>query len=200
MRGLKIGALLLAVVMLVGLWAVPSALADEKPRYGGTLRVAIAGDPPSLDMHQEQTFLVTIPFSTVYNSLVVFDPHGYPKIIGDLAKSWTISDDKMAWTFTLHQGVTFHDGSALTSADVKASWDKIISPPRAWSARARVFIRWSRASRPPTRTRSSSDCTMPRRHFCRCWPIRRTSSMPKNISIRTRTTTNSMPWAAGHSN
>ena len=113
MRGLKIGALLLAVVMLVGLWAAPSALAEEKPRYGGTLRVAIAGDPPSLDMHQEQTFLVTIPFSTVYNTLVAFDPHGYPKIIGDLAKSWTISDDKMTWTFTLHQGVTFHDGSDL---------------------------------------------------------------------------------------
>ena len=129
MRGLKISALLLAVVMLVGLWAAPSALAEEKPRYGGMLRVAIAGDPPSLDMHQEQTFLVTIPFSTVYNTLVVFDPHGYPKIIGDLAKSWTVSDDKMTWTFTLHQGVTFHDGSALTSADVKASWDKIISPP-----------------------------------------------------------------------
>jgi peptide/nickel transport system substrate-binding protein len=65
----------------------------------------------------------------VYNSLVAFDPHGYPKIIGDLAKSWTISDDKMTWTFTLHQGVTFHDDSPLTSADIKASWDKIISPP-----------------------------------------------------------------------
>ena len=129
MRGLKIGALLLAVMMLVGLWAAPSALAEEKPRYGGMLRVAIAGDPPSLDMHQEQTFLVTIPFSTVYNTLVAFDPHGYPNIIGDLAKSWTVSDDKMTWTFTLHQGVKFHDGSDLTSADVKASWDKIVFPP-----------------------------------------------------------------------
>ena len=70
MRGLKIGVLLLAIVMLVGLWAASSALAEEKPRRGGMLRVAIAGDPPSLDMHQEQTFLVTIPFSTVYNTLV----------------------------------------------------------------------------------------------------------------------------------
>src|SRR5215510_1336937 len=129
MRGLKSSTLLLAIVMLVGLWAVPSALAEDKPRRGGILRVAIAGDPPSLDMHQEQTFLVTIPFSTVYNSLVAFDPHGYPNIIGDLAKSWTVSDDKMTWTFTLHQGVTFHDGSDLTSADIKASWEKIITPP-----------------------------------------------------------------------
>src|SRR4030095_12037991 len=129
MRGLKIGELLLAMVLLVGLWAGPVALAEEEPRRGGVVRGAIAGDTPSLDMHQEQTFLVTIPFSTVYNSLVTFDPHGYPNIVGDLAKSWTGSDDKRSWTFTLHQGVTFHDGSDLTSADVKASWDKIVFPP-----------------------------------------------------------------------
>jgi len=77
--------LMLSVVLVVGLWAAPPILADEKPQRGGVLRVAIAGDPPSLDMHQETTFLVTIPMSTVYNTLLTFDPHGYPKIIGDLA-------------------------------------------------------------------------------------------------------------------
>src|SRR5919108_4540153 len=127
MRGLKIGGLLL--VMLLGLWATPSALAEEKPRRGGMLRVALAGDPPSLDMHQEQTFMVTIPMSPAYNTLVMFDPHGYPKVVGDVAKSWTVSEDRMTYTFTLHEGVKFHDGSDLTSADVKASWDKIVSPP-----------------------------------------------------------------------
>ena len=129
MRGFRIGALLLSVVMVLGLWAVPSARAEEKPRQGGVLRVALAGDPPSLDMHQEQTFMVTIPMSPVYNTLVMFDPHGYPKVVGDVAKSWTVSDDAMTYTFTLHQGVKFHDGSEMTSADVKASWDKIVSPP-----------------------------------------------------------------------
>jgi peptide/nickel transport system substrate-binding protein len=129
MRGFKKSMWLLAVVMLMGLWAVPPALAEDKPHYGGVLRVALAGNPPSLDMHQEQTFMVTIPMSTVYNTLVMFDPHQYPKIIGDLAQAWTVADDGMTWTFTLHQGVKFHDGSELTSADVKASWDKIVFPP-----------------------------------------------------------------------
>lgn len=129
MRGCKVGMLLLFLVVLVGLWVAPSALAEEKPRSGGVLRVALAGDPPSLDMHQEQTFMVTIPLSPVYNTLVMFDPHGYPKVIGDVAKSWTVSEDAMTYTFTLHQGVKFHDGSELTSADVKASWDKIAFPP-----------------------------------------------------------------------
>jgi peptide/nickel transport system substrate-binding protein len=125
----KMSVLMLSVVMLVGLWTVPEALAEEKPQQGGTLRVALAGDPPSLDMHQEQTFMVTIPMSPVYNTLLMFDPHNYPQIIGDLAKSWTVSADGLAYTFPLHQGVKFHDGSELTSADVKASWDKIVFPP-----------------------------------------------------------------------
>jgi len=120
---------LLAMVMCVGLWAAPLALAEEKPQYGGVLRVAHAADPPSLDTHQEQTFAVNIPMAPVYNTLVMFDPHHYPKVIGDLATAWTVSADGLTYTFTLHQGVKFHDGSELTSADVKASWDKMVFPP-----------------------------------------------------------------------
>ena len=93
----KVIGLLLSVVMVVGLWAAPSALAEEQPRRGGVLRVAIAGDPPSLDMHQEQTFMVDIPMSPVYNTLVMFDPHNYPKVIGDLAKEMQQELIKKAW-------------------------------------------------------------------------------------------------------
>ncbi len=124
----KITGLMLSVVMVVGLWAAPSALGEE-PRRGGIMNVALAADPPSLDMHQEQTFAVAQPLGPIYNTLIQFDPHNYPEIIGDLAKSWTVSDDYLTYTFTLHEGVKFHDGSPLTSADVKASWDKIVFPP-----------------------------------------------------------------------
>ena len=48
MRSFKIGAILLSVVMLMGLWAAPLAMAQEQPRRGGILRVALAADPPSL--------------------------------------------------------------------------------------------------------------------------------------------------------
>jgi peptide/nickel transport system substrate-binding protein len=126
----RMSAWLMAVAMLLGAGFISSALAEEKPQYGGVMKVAIAGDPPSLDMHQETTFLVKIPMSNCYNTLVIFDPHGFPKIIGDLAKSWTSSEDGMTWTFKLHEGVKFHDGSEMTSADVKASWDKIVWPPK----------------------------------------------------------------------
>jgi peptide/nickel transport system substrate-binding protein len=129
MRHSKIIGRMLSVVLVIGLWAAPSALADEQPRRGGILNVALAANPPSLDMHQEQTFAVAQPLGPIYNNLIVFDPHNYPQIIGDLAKSWTVSDDTLTYTFTLHEGVKFHDDSPLTSADVKASWDRMVFPP-----------------------------------------------------------------------
>src|SRR3989454_5316789 len=102
MRSFKVGVILLPVVMLMGLWAAPSAMAQEQPRRGGILRAALAADPPSLDAHQEQTFAVAQPMSAVYNNLLVLDPHNYPKVIGDVAKSWQVLDDQLTFKFTLH--------------------------------------------------------------------------------------------------
>jgi peptide/nickel transport system substrate-binding protein len=124
----KPGVILLTVVMLIGLAVAPLATAQEQPRRGGILKVALAADPPSLDAHQEQTFAVTQPMSAVYNNLLVLDPHNYPKVIGDVAKSWTVLDDHLTYRFVLHEGIKFHDGSSLTAADVKASWDKVVFP------------------------------------------------------------------------
>jgi peptide/nickel transport system substrate-binding protein len=114
---------------LVGAVATPVAAA-ETPRRGGVLLVAIGADAPSLDPHQEQTFAVLQPVAPLYSTLLQIDPQSYPNIIGDLAREWTISPDGLTYTFRLHPVVKFHDGSALTAADVKASYDKIIFPPQ----------------------------------------------------------------------
>jgi peptide/nickel transport system substrate-binding protein len=79
--------------------------------------------------------------SAVYNNLLVIDPHNYPKVVGDVAKSWKVSGDYRVYTFTLHEGIKFHDGSELTAADVKASWDKVVFPGGGASARVGVTIR-----------------------------------------------------------
>ncbi len=103
--------------------------AAEKPQYGGTLNFAIEVDPPSYDAHREQTYNTVYPTAPHYSLLVKFDPENYPRIVGDLAESWSVSKDQKTYTFKIYKGVKFHDGSILTARDVKASYDKIIFPP-----------------------------------------------------------------------
>ena len=57
--------------------------------------------------------------SMVYDGLASVGTDGAPT--PSLAQSWSANDEANVWTFVLRQGVTFHDGSDLTSADVKYS-------------------------------------------------------------------------------
>src|SRR5438067_813902 len=107
----------------------PAAVQAETPRRGGVLLAAIAADAPSLDPHQEQTFATIELVAPLYSTLIQIDPLSYPKIIGDAATEWKIAPDGLTYTFKLRQGIRFHDGSTLTSADVKATYDKIVFPP-----------------------------------------------------------------------
>src|SRR2546426_318795 len=122
----------LVLVVLIGslVVAVPAAVqAAETPRRGGVLLAAIGADAPSLDPHQEQTFAVLQPVAPLYSTLLQIDPYSYPTVIGDVATEWRISPDGLTYTFTIRPGIRFHDGSPLTAADVKASYDKILFPP-----------------------------------------------------------------------
>jgi peptide/nickel transport system substrate-binding protein len=46
-----------------------------------------------------------------------------------VATEWKIAPDGLTYTFKIRQGIRFHDGSQLTAADVKATYDKIVFPP-----------------------------------------------------------------------
>jgi peptide/nickel transport system substrate-binding protein len=120
----------LALVLIGSLLAASAAPAAETPRRGGILLAVIGADPPSLDPHQESTFANIELVAPLYSTLLQLDPYKYPKIIGDLATEWKISPDGLTYTFKIHPGVKFHDGSPLSAADVKASYDKIIFPPQ----------------------------------------------------------------------
>src|SRR5713101_8655461 len=119
----------LAFVALIGSLIAPAPAAGqatETPRRGGVLLAAIGADAPSLDAHQESTFATIELVAPLYSTLLQIDPLSYPKIIGDVATEWKISPDGLTYTFKLRQGIRFHDGSTLTAADVKASYDKIV--------------------------------------------------------------------------
>jgi len=110
--------------------AGPPAGAQEKPRAGGELLFAVPSEPPSYDAHQEETFGVIHPMAPHYSTLLRVDPLDKTgtRPVGDLAESWTIAKDGLTYTFKLRRGVKFHDGSEMTSKDVKHSYDKIIFP------------------------------------------------------------------------
>jgi len=85
-----------------------------------------------------------------YSTLLTFDWDNFPELVGDLAEEWEMSEDGMTYTFKLREGVEFHDGTPLTSADVKATY--AIRP----RAKCRPASRCSRAS-----TRSRRRTTTP---------------------------------------
>ncbi|MFQ5854979.1 MAG: ABC transporter substrate-binding protein [Anaerolineae bacterium] len=101
----------------------------EQPRYGGILPFAVPADPPSFDCHRENTFACIHPIAPFYSTLLEFDQWNYPEVVGDVAKSWTVSEDGLTYTFKIREGIRFHDGSPLTAGDVKATYEKIIFPP-----------------------------------------------------------------------
>jgi peptide/nickel transport system substrate-binding protein len=102
---------------------------NATPQRGGILPFAVAAEPPTYDLHATGTFAVMHRLAPHYSTLLRFEPHNYPNIIGDLAQSWEVAPDFLTFTFKLHPNVRFHDGSILTSEDVKASWDRLRAPP-----------------------------------------------------------------------
>lgn len=106
-----------------------SAAQAQTPKKGGTLNFAISAETPQYDPHGSDTY-ATLHFSgPFYSTLARFNLDKFPQIEGDLAQSWTVAPDLMTYTFKLTPNVKFHDGTPLTSADVKASYERMINPP-----------------------------------------------------------------------
>ena len=100
---------------LLGLLTLAAPVrAQEQPVRGGTLIFGInSGDPPTYDCHQSVLFPIIHLLSPHYSNLLKIDMPNYPKIVGDLAESWTVSDDAKTYSFKLHPNVKFHDGSRV---------------------------------------------------------------------------------------
>lgn len=63
---------------------------------------------------------------TIYDALVALDASG--RYQPALAERWDVSEDARSWTFHLRDGVTFHNGETLTSADVIATLARVLDP------------------------------------------------------------------------
>ena len=132
-----------------------SPTTGEQPKPGGELTYIVTAEPPTFDAHQCTTFACLMPIAPHYSLLYRLDPaDNVSKIIPDVADGMPqISADKLTWTVKVRTDVTFHDGSKLTSADVKATYDKILKPPTGTtSPRASAYAAVESVSAPDAAT------------------------------------------------
>ncbi|MEM7127309.1 MAG: ABC transporter substrate-binding protein [Chloroflexota bacterium] len=100
---------------------------EGTPQRGGTLRTAFGVTMAHFDAHQGGGNHV---LGMMYNALVRRNlVDGLRTVVPDLAASWEASEDGLTYTFTLREGVTFHDDEPFTSADVVATFERILNPP-----------------------------------------------------------------------
>src|SRR3954447_9522151 len=107
-----------------------SSVDAQQPKKGGTLNFAISAETPHYDNHGSDTYATLHFAAPFYSTLLRFNLSKFPEIESDLADKWEVAPDLMTYTFKLHPGVKFHDGAELTSADVKATYDRLRNPPQ----------------------------------------------------------------------
>src|ERR1700731_4845864 len=124
-----------AVGLLIGLGLAMPSLAQKQ---GGILRVFHRDSPASMSILEEGSISAIMPMMGVFNNLVLFDQHvpqnRVQSIVPDLATSWTSNEEGTELTFTLREGVKWHDGKPFTAADVKCTYDLM-------SGKAKVKLR-----------------------------------------------------------
>jgi ABC-type transport system substrate-binding protein len=120
------GALALASPLLEAS-ARAAELAAPKPVRGGTLEVAFSGSLLGIGTANWGARGFTIGYA-LFNRLLALTPDG-KTIVPELATSLPkVSADGRRYTFQIREGVKFHDGSTLTAADVKYSFERILDP------------------------------------------------------------------------
>ena len=118
------------------------------PKRGGVLTTLITPEPPVLILGVNSQGPTLIAASKIYQGLLQYSPTLEPMPL--LAKAWGISTDRRTYTFTLQDGVVWHDGTPMTADDVLFS---IMKFHMELSPRSRaVFNRIKAATSPDPRT------------------------------------------------
>jgi len=123
--------ILLGLVLLAGCQnnnevVVPAEGESARPAYGDTLIEASIGEPSNLLPVLASDSASSDINGLVYSGMVRYDKNFV--LEGDLAESWDISADGRTITFHLRDGVTWHDGQPLTSADVLFTYQLYVDP------------------------------------------------------------------------
>lgn len=95
-------------------------------QVGGTVTFAVTEEPDTLDPQRTSTAVTGTILRYAGDTILTKDLDG--AYTGELAESWEASDDGLTWTFNLKPDITFHDGTPLDAAAVKASLERAVDP------------------------------------------------------------------------
>src|SRR5216117_1711137 len=130
----------LSLIVLLVLVGSPSL--GQAPKYGGGLTLRLREDlPQGFAIHETATISTMWPAMPCFSNLVLFDPlkttHRMDAIVGELAERWSWQDNDRSLVFFLRTGARWHDGTPVSSKDVKFTFDLLRETPDA-SARLRI--------------------------------------------------------------
>lgn len=112
--------------LLSALWILNSRLSVEKPALGGVLREGIVGAPQLINPVLASSNLDRDLVALIYSGLM--KPNGKGELVFDLAKSFSISEDGLEYTFVLKDGLKWHDGKTLRAEDVAFTITSLKNP------------------------------------------------------------------------
>ncbi|PVV84934.1 peptide ABC transporter substrate-binding protein [Dehalogenimonas alkenigignens] len=139
MTGFRIGAsfiiLLAAFSLLITSSCTPAAIVPSPTSSGGRLTLTTA-EPFTLDPAMVGDAGALTFVTQIFSGLVKITDTG---VMPDIAESWTISADGTMYTFKLRKDVKFHDGRPVTSADIKYSFERALTPSTG-STTARTYL------------------------------------------------------------
>lgn len=134
-----LGAIAFVLTVTSGTWLAYGAqekILVDTPRSGGILNEGIVGTPrfinPVLAVSSADKDLVAV----IFTGLMRRNAHN--ELIPALAERYELSEDEMVYTFTLRDGLTFHDGTPLTSADVVFTLTQVANP----NIRSPLYANW----------------------------------------------------------
>jgi peptide/nickel transport system substrate-binding protein len=118
---------LLATGVAALMLACPAAYAQSPAPDRDTVILCQTLEPPILDPSAGAAAAIReVTYANIFEGLVGFDRQGKP--VPRLAESWSISADGLIFRFRLRSNAAFHDGTPLTSADVKFSFERAVAP------------------------------------------------------------------------
>lgn len=112
---------------LLGATALVALMAG--PAMAQNITAGLAAAPSSMDPHFATTGQNQQLAAILYDRLIHIGPDG--SFVPGLATDWSVSEDRLTWTFTLREGVTFHDGSPFTAADAVFTFERIPQVPNS---------------------------------------------------------------------